>query len=112
MGKLLKFPGKTIRPLTVRDGRKHNISVEVLDTLRPRRTRWIVQFEVQEAASYSANGGLTDEAVADGYRHRFRVKSTRAARQFAAETFELVKQGKIAVWIDGVAVRPSIAREA
>jgi len=110
MGKILKFPGKPIRPMSVRKGRAHCISVEILDVLRTRRTRWIVQFEVQEAAGFDANGGFTDEAVANGYRHRFYVTSTRATRQFVAETYELVASGKIAVWVDGVRVRESVAR--
>lgn len=113
MGKLLQFPNKTrIAPLTVRKGRRHRISVTVLDEVRPRRTRWIVQFEVQEAAGYDANTGFTDEAVAAGYRHCFYVTTTQAVRQFVAETSTLVTNGKIAVWIDGVRVRPAVALEA
>lgn len=113
MGKILQFPKKTkIAPLTVRKGRKHRVSVTVLDEVRPRRTRWIVQFEVQEAAGYDANRGFTDEAVAASYRNGFDVTTTQAVRQFVAETSQLVTGGKIAVWLDGVRVRPAIALEA
>ena len=113
IGKLLQFPSKAmIAPLTVRKGRRHRINVTVLDEVRPRRTHWVVQFEVQEAAGYDANTGFTDEAVAAGYRHGFYVTTTRAVRQFVAETSQLVTDEKIAVWIDGVRVRPALAREA
>lgn len=109
MGKILQFPTKTmIAPLTVRKGRRHRISVSVLDEVRPRRTRWVVQFEVQEAAGYNANTGFTDEAVAAGYRHGFYVTTTQAVRQFVAQTSKLVTDREIALWIDGVRVRPAI----
>jgi hypothetical protein len=113
MGKILQFPKKTkIAPLTVRKGRKHRISVTIVDEVRPRRTRWIVQFEIQEAAGYDANTGFTDEAVTAGYRHGFYVTTTQAVRQFVAETSHLVASGEIAVWIDGVRVRQAVALQA
>ncbi|MBZ7921533.1 hypothetical protein LAC81_07010 [Ensifer adhaerens] len=42
MGKVLTFPKKMIAPVTVRNGAKHRISIEVRDAVRPRRTRWAV----------------------------------------------------------------------
>ncbi|KGJ18050.1 hypothetical protein [Paracoccus sanguinis] len=110
MGQILKFPTKKIVPVVARSGRNHSISVEVLDERRPRRTRWTVQFEIQEVAGYGASlKGFTGAAVAQGYRHRFKVTSTAAVRQFVAETSGLVAAGRVAVWVDGVRVRPLIA---
>lgn len=112
MGKILTFPKQAIVPITVKDGPKHRISVEVLDDVRSRRTRWAVQFEIQEASGYAALNGFTDAAVAAGYRHRFDVRSTRAVRRFVAETSDLVTAGRIALWIDGVRVQSQIRRPA
>jgi len=112
MGQILKFPTKKIEPLTIRSGSKHRVSVEVLDQVRPRQTRWYVQFEIQDVAGYGALDGFTDAAVAAGYRHRFSVTSTKSSRKFAAETADLVAAGKIAIWIDGVRVRSRIERRA
>ena len=112
MAQILKFPTKKVEPLAVRSGGQHRISVEVLDEIRPRRTRWRVQFEIQEVAGFAALKGFTDSAVALGYRHRFNVSSTRKVRQFVAETSNLVAAGKIAIWIDGVRVQPRVARSA
>jgi hypothetical protein len=112
MAQILKFPTKKIEPLSIHSGSKHRISVEVLDEVRPRRTRWKVQFEIQEAAGFAALRGFTDCAVALGYRHRFEVSSTRLVRQFVAETSGLVAAGKIAIWIDGVRVQPRVALSA
>ena len=112
MGKVLTFPQKMIAPVTVRNGAKHRISIEVRDTLRPRRTRWAVQFEIQEAAGFATLNGFTDAAVAARHRHRFDVDSTRAVRRFVAETSDLVATGRIALWIDGVRVQSRIKRPA
>lgn len=112
MGQILKFPTRKIEPLTIRSGSKHRIDVEVLDQMRPRRTRWYVQFEIQDIAGYRALDGFTDAAVAAGYRHRFSVTSTKSLRQFVAETADLVAAGKLAIWIDGVRVRARIERRA
>ncbi|MCK1626314.1 hypothetical protein IVA98_24780 [Bradyrhizobium sp. 160] len=112
MAQILKFPSKKIEPVTVRSGGKHRIGVEVIDAVRPRRTRWRVQFEIQESAGFAALKGFTDGAVAHGYRHRFEVSNTRAVRRFVAETSGLVAAGKIAIWIDGLRVQPRVARSA
>ena len=113
MGQILKFPTNKIQTLVAHSGRNHRISVEILDARHPRHTRWAVQFEIQEAAGYGAPlKGFTDAAVARGYRHRFRVGSTAAVRQFVAQTASFVASGKIAVWVDGTRVRPKIASVA
>ncbi|KAB1089228.1 hypothetical protein F4V91_24520 [Neorhizobium galegae] len=112
MAQILKFPSKKIEPVTIRSRLKHRIAVEILDDVRPRRTRWIVQFEIQEAAGYDALKGFKDAAVAVGYRHRFWVSGTHPLRQFVAETAGLVATGKVALWVDGVRVQPRIKRSA
>jgi hypothetical protein len=112
MGQILIFPNKRLSPVVARNGRKHRVSVEVLDKRRPRRTRWVVQFEIQEVAGFDAVTGFRDAAVAKGYRHQFDVTSTRAVHEFVAETADLVANGKLAVWIDGQRVRPRVARSA
>jgi|688.fasta_scaffold997309_1 hypothetical protein len=112
MAKILKFPTRHIQTVAIRPGPKHRLRVEVLDAVRPRRTRWMVQFEVQEVAGFAALKGFTDKAVAAGCRHSFEVASTSAVRRFVARTADLVTAGKIAVWIDGVRARPRPARSA
>lgn len=112
MGKILTFRNNAIAPITLRNASRHRIAVEVLDVIRPRRTRWAVQFEVQEASGFVALHGFTDVAVASGYRHRFYVNTTRAVRRFVAETSDLVATGRIALWIDGVRVQSHLRRRA
>ena len=112
VAKILTFPTNNVESVTVRSGPQHRVSVDVLDDVRPRRTRWIVQFEIQEAAGFRALKGFKDSAVASSYRHRFGVSSTRAVRRFVAETSNLVAAGKVAIWIDGVRVQPRIMRSA
>lgn len=58
MGQILNFPTKKIDPVTVRSREKHRIAVEILDGVRARRTRWTVQFEIQEVAGYGAVKGF------------------------------------------------------
>jgi hypothetical protein len=70
MAKILAFPTNNVEPVTVRSGSQHRVSVEILDDVRPRRTRWIVQFEIQEAAGFKALKGFKDSAVASGYAPR------------------------------------------
>ena len=112
MAQILKFPSKNLQTLTVRSGREHRASIEILDAVRPRRTRWMVQFEIQEVAGFAALKGFTDSAVAAGYRHRFGVGSTSGVRRFIAQTADLVAAGRVAVWVDGVRVRPRVVRRA
>jgi hypothetical protein len=112
LSKILRFPTtKRLESVLVRSSREHRISVEILDHVRPRRTRWALQFEIQEVAGFRGSKGLTDQAVANGYRHRFKVGSTRAARHLAMMTAPMIASGRIAVWIDGnmVRARPALA---
>ncbi|WP_316191872.1 MULTISPECIES: hypothetical protein [unclassified Bradyrhizobium] len=112
MSKVLRFPTtKRLKSVLVRSSREHRISIEIRDEVHPRRTRWAVQFEIQEAAGFRGSKGLTDRAVANGYRHRFTVASTHAARRLAMMTAPLIASGKIALWIDGTMVRagPALA---
>ncbi len=113
MSKILKFPTtKRLKSVLVRSSREHRIAIEIRDEFRPRRTRWAVQFEIQEVAGFRGSKGLTDRAVANGYRHRFTVKSTYAARQLAIMMAPLIASGKIVFWIDETMVRPQPALAA
>lgn len=113
LSKILKFPPtKRLKSVLVRSSREHRIRIEIRDESRPRRTRWVVQFEIQEVAGFRGSKGLTDRAVANGYCHRFTVKSTYAARRLAIMMAPLIASGKIALWIDGTMVRPQPALAA
>jgi hypothetical protein len=115
MAKILKFPSTNkIQPLRVRSARWHRITIEILDERDPRRTRWRVQFEIQEVVDDLGPGlsGFTDRAVATGRRHRFNVSSTQAARSFATMMAPLIAAGKVAIWIDGTLVRSRPAMAA
>lgn len=112
MGKIIKFLGKHIEPLHVRDKKRHRIIVEILGGEDSRRIRWQIQFEIQEVAGLAALRGFKDKAVASGYRHEFTVISTKKLRRFVADTFKFIRAGKAAVWIDGNPVRPQVARQA
>jgi hypothetical protein len=109
MSKILYFPTtKKIRPVQVRSSRQHAISFEIID--RSAYTRHKMQFFIQRVAGCGRSlKGLTDAAVANGYRHRFDVSSTAAARRFATMTAPLIASGKITVWIDRSLVRPQPA---
>ncbi len=111
MSKILNFlTTKKIRPVLVRSSRRHRIAIEILDEIDPPLTRWIVQFEIQRVVGWGTSiKGFTDRAVANGYRHRFYVDSTGAARRFATMTASLIASGKVAVWIDGNLVRSRTA---
>jgi hypothetical protein len=111
MSKILNFPTtKEIRPVLVRSSRQHRIAIEILDETDPPRTRWMVQFDIQQIVGCGSSlKGFTDRAVANGYRHRFYVDSTGAARRFATMTAPLIASGKVAVWIDGNLVRSRTA---
>ena len=111
MGQVLTF-NKKLASITVRDGRRHCITVEILDRRNPRKTRWSVQFDIQEESGYSALSGFTDAAVAAGHRHKFYVRSSAAVRRFIAANTLLVTEGKVAIWVDGRLVRPALNRAA
>jgi hypothetical protein len=112
VAQILKFPNRSVAPIIVRSGQKHVILVEVVDRLRPKMTRWILQFAVQNAAGFSALDGLKDKAVAKGHRHRFTIGKTRLLRRFVAETSDLVADGLVVINVDGVLVQPRVKRLA
>ncbi len=112
MARLIAFPKKKLHAISAHPSRPYRIAIEVLDTVRPRRTRWRVQFEVQEAAGFLALRGFKDVAVRAGYRHRFSINRTAALRRFVSELADLVRDGKVALWVDGVMIRPIIVEAA
>ncbi|MFK4384635.1 hypothetical protein [Bradyrhizobium sp. USDA 223] len=103
-----------------RPGRRSGILVDLkkdLAALKEERervdtVRWAVQFEIQEVAGFRGSKGLTDRAVANGYRHRFTVGSTFAARRLAIMMAPLIASGKVVLWIDGTIARPQPALAA
>jgi hypothetical protein len=112
VAQIIAFPKTTLRPLRVHSGSLHSVRVEVIDQRRPRRTRWLTQWAIQNAASFRALAGFTDESVSRGHAHRFSVGRTRLVRRFVAEVAELIAAGRIIVEIDGAVVRPLARRSA
>jgi hypothetical protein len=96
MGKILQFP-TSVEPVWLQNGQKHHVAVEILDCDDPRRTRNSVQFDIQETAGWRALKGVTDQAVASGYRLRFVIKGRRKVQKFVAGTLGLVASGRIAI---------------
>jgi hypothetical protein len=86
--------------------------VEIVDQRRPRQTRWLAQWAIQNAASFRALKGFTDASVARGRVHHFSVRRTRLARRFVAEISELISTGRVIVEIDGNQVRTLTRRSA
>lgn len=112
MAQILRFPAQKLQPLSVRSGQKHRIVVEVVDRTRPRLTRLILQYAVQNAGSFSALKGLKDAAVSKGYKHRFEIGRTALLSRFVAETADLVSDGLVVIKVDGALVQPRIRRKA
>ena len=112
VAQIIAFPKTTLRPLRVHSGSLHSVRVEVVDQRRPRRTRWLTQWAIQNAASFRALKGFTDASVARGRAHRFSVSRTRLVRRFLAEISELIAAGRVIVEIDGNVVRALARRSA
>lgn len=112
MAQIIAFPKTTLRPLRVHSGSLHSVRVEIVDQKRPRRTRWLTQWAIQNAASFRALKGFTDASVARGRAHRFSVSRTRLVRRFLAEISELIAAGRVIVEIDGNVVRALVRRSA
>lgn len=111
MAQILTFARK-LKPLTVRNGQKHRIAIEIVDTWKPRRTRMIVQLAISDAANFSGLNGFTDAAVANGYIHKFSIGRTALLRRFIADTTDLVSDGLVVIKVDGAVVRPRIRKGA
>jgi len=105
MTKILKFPNMALRPIRVRTGRSHDVSIYVLDRMRPEEARWRAQFAVARAASFRALLGFSDAAAAAGRWHKFEVGKTFRIRRFLRDVEELVTGGRLMVKIDGRTVR-------
>ncbi|MBI5131266.1 MAG: hypothetical protein HZA66_17655 [Rhodopseudomonas palustris] len=112
MAQIIAFPKTTLRPLRVQSGSLHLVRVEIVDQRRPRRTRWLTQWAIQNAASFRALKGFTDASVARGRVHRFSVNRTRLVRRFVAEISELIADGRVIVEIDGNVVQTMARRRA
>jgi hypothetical protein len=70
MAQMLQFPSTTsYAQLRVRNGRRHKMSIVILDRRRPKTIRWHTQFAIQRAASFRALKGFTDRAASLQIRH-------------------------------------------
>jgi hypothetical protein len=112
MAQIIAFPKTTLRPLRVHSGSLHSVRVAIIDQSRPRRTRWLTQWAIQNAASFRALKGFTDASVARGRVHRFSASRTQLVRRFVAEIGELIAAGRVIVEVDGTVVRVFARRSA
>jgi len=111
MSNVVAFPGK---PLFARcdKGKAFRVVIKVLDDDDPCRVRWYSQYDIEKASGYRALDGYTDASVLADRRHRFKIKKRKKLRAFLQGTAPLVEEGRIALWIDGVRIRPHIERAA
>ena len=80
------------------------ISIWVTDADEPERTRWIAQFEIQNAASFRALKQFTDTRARNGTRHPFSCAPDRL-NDFIAKIEPLIDAGRVRVEVAGVRVR-------
>jgi hypothetical protein len=112
VAQIIAFPKTTLRPLRVHSGSLHFVRLQIIDQNRPRRTRWIAQWAIQNAAPFRALKGFTDASVARGRAHRFSVNRTRLVRRYVAEISGLIAAGRVIVEVDGAVVRVLARRSA
>lgn len=90
-----------VHSMVVPKRRHHHVWVKVVDQDHPTRTRWIVQFAIQRAASFKGTRGFTDKAVRAGRWHDFYVSAQLLSRFAARDLAPLVEDGLVRVEIDG-----------
>jgi hypothetical protein len=112
VAQIIAFPKSSLRPLRVDSGSTHTLRVKIIDQNRPQRTRWLVQWAIQNAASFRALKGFSDASVAQKRSHRFSVRRTRLVRRFINEISELVAVGRVIVEVDGAVVQVLARRSA
>ena len=113
MAKILKFPvHRCLSPLRIASGAAHKVSVRISDDRRPEQARWYVQQIIQNAASFRALSGFTDESVRRNERHRFVIRKTSPLRRFLREIEPLIRDDRVVVFVDGARVRPFIRKVA
>lgn len=106
MAQILQFPvTSSYAPLRARNGRRHTVSVRILDGRRPKEARWHIQFAIQRAASFRSLKGFNDAVAGAQTWHRFRVGRTSLVRRFLRDIERLVLDGRVLVEIDGSRVR-------
>jgi hypothetical protein len=105
MAQILKFPTSSYAPLRARNGRRHAVSVRILDRHRPKEARWHIQFAIQRAASFRSLKGFDDAAARAQARHSFKVGRTSLLRRFLRDIERLVIDGRVLVEVDGARVR-------
>lgn len=113
MGQVLQFPsGPAYRPIRIRDSVRHTVWVRVVDQVEPEQARWFLQFGMQRAASFGCLDEFTDEVARRRDWHMFKIRGLRLTRRFLRDIEPLVLPRRIQVEIDGVRVRPAVARAA
>ena len=113
MAQIIQFPSAvTYAALRVRGGRRHDVSVRVLDRNRPEEARWHLQFAMQRAASFGCLNGFGDIVARTRRWHDFQVNRTRLLRRFLIDIERLVAEGRAAVVVDGVRVRVATRKAA
>ena len=80
------------------------ISIWVTDAHEPERTRWMAQFEMQNAASFRELKHFTDVRARNHTRHPFSCAPDRLG-DFIANIEPLIDAGRVRVEVAGVRVR-------
>lgn len=83
---------------------KHRITISVLDKLDPEDVRALAQRRIVHAASFKALRGFTDDAARRSREHSFVASRGNTAR-FVREIHPLLRDGLVAISIDGLALR-------
>jgi hypothetical protein len=113
MAQILKFPTRSAyAPVRIDVGRRHVVSVRIVDRERPEEARWYLQFAMQRAASFRCLKGFNDEVARRGERHVFEVSRMYLTRRFLLDIETLVLEGRVSVYVDGVRVRPAMRTTA
>jgi hypothetical protein len=106
MAQILKFPSKyTYAPVRARNGQRHRVTITVVDRRRPKKTRWEAQWAVQRAASFRGLRGFTDLGARAHAPHTFVVFGVRLLTRFLRDVEQLVRDGRVAIEVDGLRVR-------
>lgn len=113
MAQIIKFPtAVSYTTLRVRGGSQHAVSVCIVDFARPRRTRWHLQYAMQRAASFRCLKGFTDKVARRHGWHRFKVSRTNLLRRFLLDIEQLVRESRVFVEVDGVAIHARMPKTA
>ena len=105
LAKRLTISGTAFERMLVWNGDYHEVELRVLDPDDPCGTRWVAQEAVQNAAGFPGLRRFTNEVAYRRRWHRFPIKRRRLARRFMIQIEPLVREGLVAVRLDGERVR-------